>query len=183
MLDGNGKEVSARSAFGLDMRSEVTAMGVQQGMSRKRLPHQRDLPPAVKYQNPEKRQRDRRQARRDDGRATDAKQTQKYGRITAICVGSASPSPTHGDQRGGSSVQANHPSSGISAARSGNTAKHLCLPDTKMMPNMPKDTFPTNVSTSSPGTSVMKVQPDALGFVVQAQDMDFRPGGLHHRDV
>jgi len=29
----------------------------------------------------------------------------------------------------------------------------------------------------------LHVQPDALGFVVQAQGMDFPPGGLHHRDV
>ena len=153
-------------------------------MSRKRLPHQRDLPPAVKYQDLETRKRDRRQARRDDGKATDAKQTQKHGYITAIFVGSASPSPTYGDQRGGSSVQANHPLAGISAARSGNIATNMCLADTKMLPNMPKDAFPANVSTSSPETSVIHVvQPDALGFVVQAQDMDFRPGGLHHRDV
>ena len=144
----NDKEVSARSAFGSDMRSGVTAIGVQHGMSRKRLPHQHDLPPAVKYQDPEKRKRDRRQARRDDGRATDAKQTQKHRRITAICVGSVSPSPTHGDQRGGSTVQANHPFAGASAARSGTIVKNLCLPDTKILPRMPKDTFPANVSTS-----------------------------------
>jgi len=69
----NGNEVFARPAFGLDMRSGVTTMGVQQAMPRKPPTHQRHLPAAVKYQDLEKRKRERRKARREDGRATDAK--------------------------------------------------------------------------------------------------------------
>jgi hypothetical protein len=43
---------------------------------------------------------------------------------------------------------------------------------------MPKDTIPANVSTSLPETPFTHVvQPDALGFVVQAQGMYFPPGG------
>jgi len=69
----NGNEVFARPAFGFDMRSGVTAMGVRQGMPRKPSTHQRDLPAAMKYQDHEKRKSERRKARREDGRATDAK--------------------------------------------------------------------------------------------------------------
>ena len=69
----NGNEVFARPALGLDMRSGVTAMCVQQTMPRKPPTHQRHLPAAVKYQDLEKRKRERRKARREDGRATDAK--------------------------------------------------------------------------------------------------------------
>jgi len=43
---------------------------------------------------------------------------------------------------------------------------------------MPKDTIPANVSTSLPETPFTHVvQPDVLGFVVQAQGMYFPPGG------
>jgi len=105
----NGNEVFARPALGLDMRSGVTAMCVQQTMPRKPPTHQRHLPAAVKYQDLEKRKRERRKARREDGRATDAKQARMHGRITVVCVESASPSPTHGEQPGGSVVQANPP--------------------------------------------------------------------------
>ena len=43
---------------------------------------------------------------------------------------------------------------------------------------MSKDTIPDNVSTSLPETPITHVvQPDALGFVVQAQGMYFPPGG------
>ena len=43
----NGNEVFARPAFGLDMRSGVTTIGVQQPMPRKPSTHQRHLPAAV----------------------------------------------------------------------------------------------------------------------------------------
>jgi len=101
-----------------------------------------------------------------------------YGRITAVCVESASPSPTHGEQSGGSVVQANPPFAGIPAARSGNIDKILrLLPDAKMVPTIPKDTIPSNVSTSLPETPFIHVvQPNALGFVVQAQGKYFPPG-------
>jgi len=69
----NGHEVFARPAFGLDMRSGVTTMGVQQAMPRKPRTHQRHLPATVKYQDLVKRKRERQKARREDGRATDAK--------------------------------------------------------------------------------------------------------------
>ena len=71
---GNGNEVSARPAFGLDMRLGVPARGVQQFMPRKPPAYQRHLPAAVKYTDLDKRKRERRMARREDGRATDAKQ-------------------------------------------------------------------------------------------------------------
>jgi len=142
----NGNEMFARPAFGFDMRYGVTAMGVQQGMSRKPSTHQRDLPAVMKYQDHEKRKSELRKARREDGRATDAKQARKHGRITAVCVRSASPLPTHGEQRGGSAVQANPPFAGIPAARSGNIDKNLHLPDAKMVPSMPKDTITANVA-------------------------------------
>ena len=74
-------------------------------MSRKPPTHQRHLPAAVKYQDLEERKRERRKARREDGMATDAKQARKYGRITVVCVESASPSPTHGEQPGRNVVQ------------------------------------------------------------------------------
>jgi len=174
----NGNEVFSRLAFGFDMRFWVTAMGVQQSMPRKPPTHQRHLPAAVKYKDLEKRKRERRMARREDGRATDAKQVRMHGRITAVCVESASPSPTHGEQPGGSVVQANPPLSGIPAAWSGNINKILRLfPDAKMVPSIPKDTIPSNVSTSLPETPFIHVvQPTALGFVVQAQGKYFPPG-------
>jgi len=91
----NGNDVFARPAFGLDMRFWVTAKGAQQSMPRIPPTHQRHLPEAVKYKDLEKRQRERQMARREDGRATDAKQARMHGRIK---VESASPSPTHGEQ-------------------------------------------------------------------------------------
>jgi len=63
----------ARPAFGFDIRYGVTEMGVQQSMPRKPLTHQRDLPAAMKYQDHEKRKSERWKARREDGKATDAK--------------------------------------------------------------------------------------------------------------
>jgi len=97
---GNGNEVSARPAFGLDMRLGVPARGVQQFMPRKPPAYQRHLPAAVKYTDLDKRKRERRMARREDGRATDAKQARMHGRITAVCVESASPSPVTGMETG-----------------------------------------------------------------------------------
>ena len=72
---------------------------------------QRHLPAAVLYKDLEKRKRERRKARHEDGRATDAKQARMRGHITAkqarmrghitvVCVESASPSQTHGEQPG-----------------------------------------------------------------------------------
>jgi len=71
----------------------MTAKGLQQSMP---IPptHQRHLPAAVRYKDLEKLKREHQMARREDGRATDAKQARMRGRITAICVESASPSPT-----------------------------------------------------------------------------------------
>jgi hypothetical protein len=106
----NGNDVSARPALGLDMRFGVPAMGVQQFRPRNPPAHQHHLPAAVKYTNLDTRKRERRMARREDGRATDAKQARMHGRTTAVCVESASPSPTHGEQPDGSVVQANPPS-------------------------------------------------------------------------
>ena len=59
----------------------------------------------LKYKDLEKRKRERQMARRKDGRTTDAKQARMHGRITAVCVESASPSLTHGEQPGGNVVQ------------------------------------------------------------------------------
>jgi len=106
----NGNEVSGHLALGLDMRFRVPAMGVQQFRPRNPPAHQHHLPAAVKYTNLDTRKRERRMARREDGRATDAKQARMHGRTTAVCVESASPSPTHGEQPDGSVVQANPPS-------------------------------------------------------------------------
>ena len=123
----------------------VPAMGVQQSMPRKLQTHQRHLPAAVKYTDLEKRKRERQMARREDGRATDAKQARMRRRITAVCVESASPSLTHGEQPGGNVVQANPPFAGIPAAWSGNINKILRpLPDAKMTPSIPKDTRTTH---------------------------------------
>jgi len=140
--------------------------------------HQRHLLAAVKYKDLEKRKRERRTARREDGRATDAKQARMRGRITAVCVKSASPSPTHREQPCGNVVQANPPFAGIPAARSGNINKILrALPDAQMAPSTPKDTIPADVSTSLPETPFIHVvQPNALSFVVQAQGKYFPPG-------
>jgi len=167
----NGNEVFARPAFGLDMKFWVPAMGVQQSMPRKLPTHQRHLPAVVKYTDLDKRKRERRMARREDGRATDAKQARMHGSITVVCVESASPSLTHGEQPGGNVVQANPPFSGIPAAWSGNVNKILRpLPDAKMAPNIPKDRIPADVSASLPETPFIHVvQPNTLGFVVQAQ--------------
>jgi len=129
-----GHYLVTRPAFGLDMRFGVTSMGVQQSMPRKPPTHQRHLPTAVKYQDPEKRKRERRKARREDGRATDAKKVRMHGRITAVCIESASPSPTHGEQPCGSVVQVNPLFAVIPTARSGNIDKILrLLLDAKMV--------------------------------------------------
>ena len=147
-------------------------------MPRKPPKHQRHLPAAVKYKDLEKRKRERRMARREDGRATDAKQARMRGHITAVCVESASPSPTHGEQPGGSVVQVNPPFAGIPTAWSGNINKILrALPDAQMAPSIPKDMIPADVSTSLPETPFIHViQPNALGFVVQAQGKYFQVG-------
>jgi len=79
----------------------------------------------------------------------------------------ASNSPTHGEQPGGSVVQANPPFADIPVAQSVNIDKILrLLPDAKMVPSILKDTIPANVSTSLPETPFIHVvQPNALGFV------------------
>ena len=69
----NGNEMFACPAFWFDIRYGVTAMGVQQGMPRQSSTHQRDLPAAMTSQDHEKRKSERRNARREDGKATDAK--------------------------------------------------------------------------------------------------------------
>ena len=92
---------------------------------------QRHLPAAVLYKDLEKRKRERQKARHEDGRATDAKQARMRGHATAVCVESASPSPTHGEQPGENVVQANPPFAGMPVAQSGNNDKILhAHPDT-----------------------------------------------------
>ena len=87
------------------MRFRVTAKGAQQSMPRIPPTHQPHLLETVKYKDLEKGQRGHQMAQREDGRVTDAKQARMRGRITVICVESASPSPTHGEQPGRNVVQ------------------------------------------------------------------------------
>jgi len=86
------------------------------------------LPAAVLYKDLEKRKRERRKTRHEDGRVTDAKQARMRGHITVVCVESASPSPTHGEHPGENVVQANPPFAGMPAAQSGNNDKILYAP-------------------------------------------------------
>ena len=75
-------------------------------------------------------------------------------------------------------MQANPPFGSITAALSGNNNKILrALPDAQMAPSTPKDTIPADVSTLLPETPFIHfVQPNALGFVVQAQGKYFPLG-------
>jgi len=102
----NGNEVFARLAFGLDMRFGVTAMGVQQSITRRPPIHQHHLPAVVQYKDLEERKRERQMALREDGRTTDVKQAQMRGCITVVCVESALSSLTHQEQPGSNVVLA-----------------------------------------------------------------------------
>ena len=167
----NVNDVLARSAFRQDMRLRMASKSVQHSMPRTPLITQRLLPATVLFKDHEKRKRERGKARCKDGRATDAKQARMRGRITAVCIKSASPSQTHGEQPGRNVVQANLPFVAIPTVRLGTDNKILRAPlDARVAPSTPKDLIPANMSTSLPETPFIHfVQPNALGLVVNWQ--------------
>jgi len=162
-----GDDVFARLAFSPDMRLG-TAKSMQYSMQKTPLISHSHLPASLSFKDPEKRKRERRSARHEEGRVTAAKQARMRGCSNAVCVESASPSPTLGEQPGGGDVQATPFIGVMPATRSGEGNKiPRALPDTQVATSTPKDTIPADMPTSLPETPFMHfVQHNTLGLVV-----------------